>query len=197
MEREHYTPLTQVSIGNTKCEVADAGRARRVKAGSPAIEVMTDLRTVAAATIGPDTALADANQAMILRGVRSLFVVDAQRAMIGLVTATDLLGENPIRLSAQRGVRPADLTVRDLMTPAAAVEAVNIDDVMRSEVGHVVATLKHSGRQHLMVVQYEGPGRVSVRGLFSATQIARQLGIPILAGAIATTFAEIEAALTI
>ena len=195
MKRESYTALPQVSISGAICEVVDAGRTRKVTAQSPAIDVMTDLRQVAAATIEPQTPLATANQAMILRGVRSLFVVENDRRMIGLITATDLLGEAPIRLSSQRGLRPAELTVRDVMTPAAAVEAIDIEDAMRADVGHVVATLRQSGRHHLLVVQQDGVGRFSVRGLFSASQIAGQLGIPMPSGEIARTFAEIEAAL--
>lgn len=195
MDRHSYAPLAQVTLGNARCEVIDAGRRSKVKADSAALEVMTDLRLVAAATIAPDTSLADANQAMILRGVRSLFVVDGERRMIGLITATDLLGEAPVKLCAERGVKPADLSVRDVMTSVSAVEAVDLNDVVRSEVGHIVATLKRSGRQHLMVTQREADGAVTVRGLFSASQIARQLGIPLHTSAIATTFAEIEAAL--
>lgn len=195
MERAHYAPMNLVAIAESRCEVIDAGRTRKVSADSPAIDVMTDLRLVAAATIDPETSLADANQAMILRGVRTLFVVTADRAMIGLISANDLLGERPIKRSAERGIRPTDLTVRDVMTVLASVEAVDIDDVMRSEVGHVVATLKRSGRHHLMVVQRDASGKVTARGIFSASQIARQLGIPLHSGPIATTFAEIEAAL--
>jgi hypothetical protein len=47
-------------------------------------------------------------------------------------------------------------------------------------------------RQHLMVS--EGDGR-RIRGLFSATQIARQLGVELQTTDIARTFADIEAAL--
>lgn len=195
MKRESYAPMELVALPGAVYEVVDAGRTKKVFAESPAIDVMTDLRLVAAATIAPETPLAEANQAMILRGVRSLFVVDSNRAMIGMLSATDLLGETPVKIAAQRGMRPTDLSARDLMTPIGAVEAVSVDRVMRAEVGHVVATLKRSGRQHLLVVQTESDGKVCVRGLFSASQIARQLGIPMHAGEVARTFAEIEAAL--
>ena len=132
MERQSYAPLTQSTIGDGKCDVIDAGRTRKVRSDSPAIDVMTDLRLVAAATIAPDTPLPDANQAMILRGVRSLFVVDSERRLLGLITATDLLGEMPVQLAAQRGISTAELDVRDAMVPIDRVEAVDIDDVTRA-----------------------------------------------------------------
>jgi hypothetical protein len=47
-------------------------------------------------------------------------------------------------------------------------------------------------RQHLMISEDEGR---RIRGLFSATQIARQLGVELQTTEVARTFADIEAAL--
>ncbi|TVO67118.1 CBS domain-containing protein [Denitromonas ohlonensis] len=195
MQREHYTPLNLVPIVADSCAVEDAAYARKVTADSPAVDVMTDLRLVAAATIGPDLPLPAATQNMIQRGVRSLFVVDDTHAMLGLLCADQVLGEAPVKIATARGIPQAELTARDLMVAADRVEAVDMDDVMRSEVGHIAATLKRSGRHHLLVVQRNAAGKASVRGVFSATQIARQLGISMPSGTIAQTFADIEAAL--
>jgi hypothetical protein len=70
-----------------------------------------------------------------------------------------------------------------------------MSDLHGTKVGHVVATLRNTGRQHAVVVDAEANGRQTVRGVFSATQIARQLGIALQTGEIARTFAEIEALL--
>lgn len=191
-----YAPLDLVPIGGDNCRVEDARRgANTVTASSPAIEVMTDLRFVPAATIGSKVPLPDATQNMIQRGVRSLFVVDDDNAMLGLLCADQILGEAPVKMAMERGTKPADLTARDLMVAADRVEAVDIKDVMRSDVGRIAATLKRSGRHHLVVVERDASGKVSVCGLFSATQLARQLGIAMPSGTIAQTFADIEAAL--
>jgi len=45
------------------------------------------------------------------------------------------------------------------------------------------------------VVERDASGRQTVRGVFSATQIARQLGVAIPTSEVARTFSEIEAAL--
>lgn len=170
---------------------------RPVNVDSPAVEVMTDLRLVAAATIDADTRIEAANHAMIARGVRSLLVVDADGCVLGLLTARDLLGERPMQVVRDRGGRHEDLVVRDIMTPQSAVEVVDIRDVLRARVGHVVETLKHSGRQHALVVESDlVSGRELVRGIFSASQIARQLGVAIHPEEVARTFAEIEAVLS-
>jgi len=168
-----------------------------VRVDSPAIEVMTDLKLVAAATIEADTHVDVANQAMIARGVRSLLVADHLGGIVGLVTARDILGERPMQIVRSRGVRHEDIRVCDIMTPRDDIEVLHIGDVLRADVGHVVETLRHSGRQHALVVDVDPlSGRQMVRGVFSASQVARQLGVPLHTTEVARTFAEIEAAIS-
>jgi CBS domain-containing protein len=168
----------------------------RVRMDSPAIEVMTDLRVVAPVTIGPDADIDSANTRMIVNRVRLLLVVDTQSRVAGLITATDILGEKPMQVVQHRGCRHEEVLVQDIMTPRGHLEVLSLADVLAARVGNVVATLKASGRQHAMVVDDDDEGRQRVRGIFSLTQIARQLGLQIQAPEIARTFAQIEAALT-
>lgn len=168
-----------------------------VSADSPALEVMTDLRLVAAATIDSDTPIDAANQAMIARGVRSLLVADPRGNVIGVVTARDIHGERPMQVVSKRGIRHGDVKVGDVMTPRDEIEVLRLSDVLRARVGAVVETLKRSGRQHALVVDRDVTAdRQMVRGIFSASQIARQLGIPLHTTEVARTFAEIEAAIS-
>ncbi len=73
---------------------------------------------------------------------------------------------------------------------------LDMEDVRRARVGQIVATLKESARQHALVVDRDGGGRQRVRGMFSLTQIARQLGVSIQSSEVARTFSEIETQLT-
>ena len=195
MERA-YQPLPIRELG------ANAGFRRplqppnpRVTAESPATHVMTDLTRTAPATIRPQAPLAGANQFMITRGVRLLLVIDDHESVLGVITATDILSEKPMRVATERGLRRDELTVADVMTPAEQVEAIVFGDLAGMHVGHVLETLRRAGRQHALVVESEG-GRVMVRGIFSVSQIARQLGITLPGGAeVARTFSEIEAAI--
>jgi len=165
----------------------------RVTLDDPAFAVMTDLRNVPAASTTPGEPITKAHAQMIQRGVRLLFVLDANATLQGVITATDLLGEKPIRFMRDRGVTHNEITVADIMTPASMLEAIPIQDVAQMRVGHIVATHKSVRRQHLMVVE-EGGRRV--RGLFSAAQIARQLGLELQTMEVAQTFADVEAALS-
>jgi CBS domain-containing protein len=167
-----------------------------VTLASPGLEVMTDLALVKASTIDPVTTLAKAEQVMIHQGVRMLFVVSDFPCVEGLITASDLTGDKPMRLVNQRNVRHQDLSVADVMTELSQLDALDFDNLKSASVGQVIATFRKFGRKHLLVVQNAtttSPARI--RGVISLTQLERQLGKPIVATEIATTFAEIEKAL--
>ena len=168
--------------------------ASRVTSGSPALEVMTDLRRASPATIRPQAPIDAANQFMIARGVRLLLVADDRETVLGVITATEILGEKPVKAATERGLRRDELTVGDIMTPAERVEVLALADVEGARVGHIVETLRRCGRAHALVVDSDGD-RTMVRGIFSLSQIARQLGLPFQTSEVARTFAEIEAAL--
>ena len=115
-----------------------------VGAESPAAQVMTDLTRVAPATIRPQAPLAGANQFMITRGVRLLLVTDDDENVLGVITATDILSERPIRAAIDLGMRRDELTVGDVMTGAEQVEVIAYADVAGSRVGHVLETLRRA-----------------------------------------------------
>ena len=167
-----------------------------VRLDSPVLQVMTDLRKIPAATIDADAPLDAASRFMIRRGVRLLLVTDDRRQVLGLITATDILGERPVTFAVERGVKRQDILVRDIMTARERLEVQWYAELAGAEVGHVVATLKATGRQHALVAESgaDGAGQ-RVRGIFSLSQIARQLGVTIASTEVARTFAEIEAAL--
>jgi len=170
-----------------------------VQLDSPASEVMTDLRRVSAVTIDRNVSIDDATHAMTTHGVRALFVVDDARQVSGIITSTDTLGEKPMRFAQARGIRHGEVLVRDIMTPSERLEILDLDAVRTARVGDVIATLRLAGRQHALVVE-NNPNATAegttICGIFSLTQIARQLGIPPQhVHDIARTFAEIEEAI--
>ena len=69
---------------------------------------------------------------------------------------------------------------------------LSLRDVSHARVGDIVETLKHDKRQHALVVDDQGVNNENtIRGIFSLTQIARQLGIDIQIHELAHTFSEI------
>jgi CBS domain-containing protein len=168
---------------------------------------MTDFLRTSPATIRPQAPIEGANHFMISRGVRLLLVVDESDLVLGVVTATDLLGEKSMRVAIERDIKRQELTVRDIMTPASQVEMFTLDDVEGARVGHVMETLSKLGRQHALVADFDVIAsknlidqpvrRTMVRGVFSISQLAHQLGVPLQnSGQVARTFSETEAALS-
>ncbi len=191
-----FKPLSQTNISSAGCYVQETFGPPPVSADSPAVQVMTDLSKVPAATITLDSALEEANQSMILRGVRLLLVVEKDskgKKIAGIITSVDILGEKPVLVAQSRRVKRSDLRVDDVMVPVKAMEALNISDVDKTSVGNIVATLKAAGRAHALVIKEDDDGMQSLVGIFSASQIARQLGVQVLTHEMARTFAEIEA----
>lgn len=191
MDRE-YAALEHQPLP-ADARVASPPPRSRLTLESPALEAMTDLCHVHAATIAPHGTLEQCNAFMIARGVRLLFVEDASRSVIGVITATDLLGEKPMRFVQERGVTHDEILVSDLMTTADGLQALDRQEVSHAQVGHLIATLKAVGRQHTFVTD-EGGARIC--GLFSAKDIARRVGTEVPTLPVAANFAQIEAALS-
>lgn len=196
MQRMSYKTLPMSRMHGGAVVQPPRAQLKPVQLDSPAIQVMTDLRQVAAATIRAHATLAQANRAMIARGVRLLLVVDVTGTIQGLITARDIVGERPVNLLHETHGKHRELTVADLMVRAGSIDVLDIEVVRHAEVGHVIATLKDVGRQHALVVDRDLLTHEEfVCGIFSATQIGRQLGMPIATFEVAHTFAEIEAEL--
>lgn len=195
MERDYSPlPITQLDAG---CAFRRPAQPPKVTLSSPALDVMTDLRQTQAVTIRPEATIEDANQKMIEHGVRLLLVIDNAELVIGVVTASDILGEKPVRLMQERGFRRKEIEVKELMSRQDDVDVILFDSLLGAKVGHVVMTLRRAGRQHALIVEIDAQSkRQIVRGLFSASQIARQLGVPVHTTEVARTFSEIEATLS-
>ena len=167
-----------------------------VGAGSPAIEAMTDFLRINVVMIGANDSIVEANARMISRGVRLLMVSGPDDTVLGLITARDILGEKPLQVAQARGCKRDDLQVRELMRPVGTVDTLYLNEVLDVRVMDILDALKHLGRQHILVEDVDpATGLPRVRGMFSATHIGRLLGVPVLGFELASTFAEIEAAL--
>jgi CBS domain-containing protein len=175
--------------------VASPALPKPVNLTSPALDVMTDLRHVPAAVIEPGMTMESANAYMMLRGIRSLLVLNQDKLLSGIITATDILGEKPLRFIQERCVKHSEILVSDIMTPLDRLEAIPMQEVQRAKVGNIIASLCDTGRQHTLVIENDVDSKPVVCGIFSLTQIEKQLGTAIPSTEIARTFTEIEAAL--
>jgi CBS domain-containing protein len=178
MTHDRALPTHPLPAGTTLVP-AQAAQTQPVALDSPALDVMTDLTLVKAATIGPTVSLREAEGTMIAQGVRMLFVVSDMPTIVGLMTTTDLSDDKHMRLVEQRGVRYADLVVADVMTPLSWLDAIDLDVMRAATVAGLIATLQAKGRNHLLVAEPSSGTAPRVRGVVSRAQIERQLGTTI------------------
>ena len=160
----------------------------------PAIIVMTDFKRIPAMQIESTSSIEKANGKMIICGVRLLFVKDETDTITGLITANDILGEKQVNYIREHGGFRSEIIVRDIMTKNEELDSVQIEDVAKGNVGDIVETLKATDRHHVLVTESTANG-MCVRGIFSRTQVSRQLGEQIKFNNRANTFSELESVL--
>ncbi|MEW5768752.1 MAG: CBS domain-containing protein [Pseudomonadota bacterium] len=168
----------------------------QVTMDDPMSSVMTDFKVVTAYTIFPLETIEAAREKMIHRGVRMLLVVDDMNCILGLITSSDLTSEKPMHVVRTQGIRHSDVMVKDIMTPRERLDVMCMDDLQGATVGNIVATLKAQGRQHALVVERTPERSQILRGMFSISQINRQLGTNVEVVGVASTFAELGAELS-
>ena len=140
-----------------------------------AMQVFTDFTRVYPVTITADRTIDYALHKMKNSGVRLLLVVNKKHHMIGLISAYQIMGDDPVRLAEDKQLDHSQITVAMLMQPQSDIKVLELSHLRDARVGHIVATLHQLEQKHMIVVDQ---GKVS--GLFSANQISRQLGRKIL-----------------
>ncbi|RLA31181.1 MAG: histidine kinase, partial [Gammaproteobacteria bacterium] len=172
-------------------------RDRSVDSDNSALSVMTDLSRSRLVTVHSDAGLEEALNLMIRAGVRMLMVIDNRQRIVGLITSRDINGEKPIHFASEQRVTRDVIQIADIMTTKSHMEVLQFSDVERARVGDIIQTLRESARQHAVVVQPNpGGDEMLLRGLFSITQIGRQLGIEIEPSGAVQSFAELETLLS-
>jgi CBS domain containing-hemolysin-like protein len=194
---KHYMPLeSQYLAGPMGYFRPSQELPDKVTLESPAIMTMTDLRQVAALTIEPNVSIEWALQRMREGGVRLLLVINHDHDVVGLITSTDIQGEKPLRFLQEVRLRHSEIPVRDIMTPRDNLEFISMDDVLKASVGNVLETLRRMGRKHALVYDRDKrAGHASIRGIFSASRLSRQLGVVFEPIEVARSFAEVEVAI--
>ena len=192
MVNKHKVLPHHVMETGAKLDRQMINRATNVSQVDPAKLVMTDLNEITPFSIEPTASIDATNDKMIACGVRLLFVTDNNENLLGIVTSTDILGEKPVQyLKEHRGSRE-DIMAQDVMTPKDKLDVLSLLDVERACVGDIIETMKLLGRQHTLVAKKTEDGESIICGIFSTTQISRQLGLIIEPTMRANTFADVE-----
>lgn len=144
----------------------------------PSLPFMTDFTEAMPITTGPDVVIDKAREKMRRHNVHLLIVIDSDYKIIGKVTAMEIESEKPLQIVQKRRVRRSEVRVKDIMTPQPEIHVIDYEDVLKSEVGHVVATLNSLQLKHIIVVEKDPTSAAQVvRGVFSRARIGAELGL--------------------
>ncbi|MBI5429464.1 MAG: CBS domain-containing protein [Nitrosomonadales bacterium] len=147
-----------------------------VSESDPALSVMIDFRSRHSVTV-PETASVDeALDHMKHAGVKCAFVIDEKKsAVVGMITAYDILGEKPQQHMHFTGVGHDDVLVKDIMQKIGDWRVANIRDIEQSTVGDVLEVFHETGVTHLPVMETTEINEQRLRGLLSYAKIKRLL----------------------
>lgn len=185
--------LKTIDISTAPVYVNPPGRVISVTLQDPATSVMTDLMHVRAITVDSDQSITFAADLMKHVGVRMLVVIDHGGLLGGLMTARDILGEKPINIMNSERINRDEIKVHQIMTPVTQLNPLDFADVEHATVKDVIIKLRDVGRQHAIVIESRDQAdSYTLRGIFSITQIGRQLGMNISDDGHVQSFAEFE-----
>lgn len=125
--------------------------------------------------------------------VRMNLVIDQEEHFKGIISLMDLQSSKVMSASTNLGMPRSELSVREVMLPKEKLHAITLSELRKSTIGDVVQTMQYYGDQHALVVD-DVDGHI-LRGIVSASDIARALHIPLLIGDRANSFADIYRAL--
>lgn len=142
---------------------------------SSALEIFTDFKKHRPLTIEGSTPALEVEMLMRKAHVKMKLVVDADNEFIGTVSLDDLNEQHFITMIAG-GYDRHEILVRDMMSPKSRIMAISLDQLEQASINDVIRSLQQSGQQHCLVVDHSG---FHIRGVISASDVARRLHIPI------------------
>lgn len=142
---------------------------------SAALEVVTDFQHVSPVTVGPDVLIDQVHGLMLAAHVRLILVTDPPDHCLGAISVEDIDQQRVIREVSQ-GFSREELTAKDFMRPRASLRAFDYGELTAASIRDVIAALEDSGEQHCLVIDRETR---RIRGIISASDVARTLRVPI------------------
>jgi len=157
-----------------------------ITTNSPALTIFTDFKQHLPLLIDADTPAIQADYLMKKAHVRLKLVVDENNELIGTISLQEL-NDQHIQILQNQGINREDINVRDLMIPRSQQKVVNYQQLVNATIGDVLDVLRKNGTLHCLVVDSD---QHQIRGIISASDIARRLHIPVEI-ATPTTFVDI------
>jgi CBS domain-containing protein len=185
---EGFKDLPTFEIG-ASCRLVERSDGATITVHSSASVIFTDFKHTVPIVISGEATVDEAHAFMKRSHVHLNLVVGPGDEIVGIVTSVDL-DTRPLKVATTMGIHRSDVAVRYVMTPLTQVHALPYEALADATIGDVITTLQHLGERHMIVAE---PADSTIRGVISASDIARKLHVAVDITAKATSFADIYA----
>lgn len=144
------------------------------------IDMFTDFRNKKPIFIQPNTLADDAYEMMKIRHIRSLFILDNNANIMGLITSRILSDTSILEFMARRNIRSRkDVQVVDLMIDKKDIHAISYDILKNKKITikTIIEMFCQLHERHIFVAQTTNAKEVKIIGIISAADIARGMHI--------------------
>jgi len=146
-----------------------------ISISSPATTFFTDFKLTQPLVV-ESTISADMARLLMLKShVKLKLVVDANNKFLGVVSLEDVNDQNVTAMQSKK-IKRESITVEDVMVPKSKISGFNYSEIEKADIETVIHHLKDNGQQHCLVLDDNSN---KIRGIFSASDISRKLGLPI------------------
>ena len=156
-------------------ELAWPEESKQITEDSPALEVFTDFTQSKPLVIDAQTTAVEAEQLMLKAHVRLKLVVDSDNHFLGVISLDDINQQEQVKQIAN-GAQRMELALTDFMHPRESIKAFDFHELSQACISQVIDALQESGERHCLVVDHQTH---KIRGIISASDIARKLHLPI------------------
>ncbi len=134
-----------------------------------ALNMMIDPEQAHCSSAAPDLSVDEALASMRSMNIDVLVIVSKANDLLGVVSRGELLGGSDSGKS-----RDSEVVLNDVMRPANTLFTLNLSDIYSATTQDILTALSDLVEQHVIVV---ADNSKEIRGLFSASDIARRMGI--------------------
>lgn len=171
-------PTLKLETLDSKVTIRRPTAVSSLDVNSPARALLTDFSQTGAFTISASSSISHALDLMKQGGVRLLFVIGVGNNLTGVVTARELIGGRRVTMAMhQHQVDRSEVSVEMVQTPRQELHALPLVQLERITVGELVEALKAFGDQHLLITESDSQAGQCLRGMVSAADVGRALGI--------------------
>ncbi len=157
-------------------ELATPEHIENITLDSPAKMIFTDFKYSKPLTIESSLLATEAERLMQKAHVRLKFILNEKSHFLGIVSLEDLSKQNMLKEIAKGYHTLEELKVTDFMSSRDKIRAIDYKDIINLSINDVIHALQENHEQHCLVLESD---KHRIRGIISASDIARKLHIPI------------------